>query len=321
MLAVIVLHIAVNNYPGKVGSIGQISSIFWGGVTRFCVPVFIMISGSLFLDKKYNLEIKKLYLCNIKKLIITLGFWALLYELANKKAMPNILNTFKVLSTQPHLWYLYMLIGIYIWIPAVRRFVHSSSKELLQYTILLLFILSSLYHASISFWGPNVISIFIQKMGMGMENSYIGYFLLGYYLNNYKLKKFSFYFIEVLGFLSILITLYLTFRISHSSPMDERFYYYLQPGIYLYSSSIFILAQKVDIKSPWVQLIVQELASKSFGIYLVHMIFVLIFWSGERGTFIYYNTELFLRTIVVLVLSYICTSLLKNIPIINKWIV
>lgn len=57
VFAVIVLHISGQNWNGT-----DVSSFEWNvfnafdSLTRWCVPVFVMISGALFLDKEQPLK-------------------------------------------------------------------------------------------------------------------------------------------------------------------------------------------------------------------------------------------------------------------------
>lgn len=57
MLAVIVLHLAgsqLGNVP--VGSVEFHVLNAYGGLTHWCVPVFVMLSGMFLLDPKHNLS-------------------------------------------------------------------------------------------------------------------------------------------------------------------------------------------------------------------------------------------------------------------------
>lgn len=58
---VIVLHVSSWNWSSAIiGGVEWKVLTFYNGLVRWCVPVFVMISGALFLGRKVN--IKKLYL-------------------------------------------------------------------------------------------------------------------------------------------------------------------------------------------------------------------------------------------------------------------
>ena len=76
IMAMILLHVsAVGLSEARVGSFDwHISNIF-NSLCRFCVPVFIMISGSVFLTRE--MQMKKY----VKHLIEALIFWTVAYTL------------------------------------------------------------------------------------------------------------------------------------------------------------------------------------------------------------------------------------------------
>lgn len=53
----------------------------YNAVFRFGVPIFVMISGALFLDNGYKLNLKRLYTRNILRLVILYIVWSCIYGL------------------------------------------------------------------------------------------------------------------------------------------------------------------------------------------------------------------------------------------------
>ena len=54
---------------------------FFDSVARFAVPIFVMVSGALFLDRNKKIDTKKLYTKNILRLVIAYIFWSIMYGL------------------------------------------------------------------------------------------------------------------------------------------------------------------------------------------------------------------------------------------------
>ena len=79
-IGVIFIHVSAQNWYGYVGSTNWIVFTIYEGLFRFSVPVFFMISGCLFLNSKKEKQIKALYSNSIKKLVLFLLFWALVYK-------------------------------------------------------------------------------------------------------------------------------------------------------------------------------------------------------------------------------------------------
>ena len=54
-------------------------SNFYHGIFRFAVAVFVMISGTLYLDSKRNWSLKKLWRKNILQIAAAYAFWQFFY--------------------------------------------------------------------------------------------------------------------------------------------------------------------------------------------------------------------------------------------------
>ena len=77
-LAVITLHISVHNwYETDISSTQWMAYTMYDSLFRWSVPIFVMISGALFLQRDVNL--KKLFSKNIFRLATAFVFWSILY--------------------------------------------------------------------------------------------------------------------------------------------------------------------------------------------------------------------------------------------------
>ena len=192
--AVIVLHVAapiVNNFiPGKVGYDWWVGN-FIDSITRFCVPVFLMITGVLVFNSNDSPII--FYKKRISRIVYPFVLWSFLYILYSLYYSSNnfSISTFKVVfslfiagnPTSFHLWYLYMLIGLYFFLPFLKPWIQTATKK-----EILIFL---------GFWIVALIVElpFIKKFNIGINFAhfygYLGYPILGYYLNKYAkdLKK------------------------------------------------------------------------------------------------------------------------------------
>ena len=85
--------------------------------TRISVPLFVMISGALFLDPSKKLSTKELWLKHIIRMAIIYLIWMTAYALSHfiqiSPSERNIKDLLKsILSGRYHLWFLPMLMGI-----------------------------------------------------------------------------------------------------------------------------------------------------------------------------------------------------------------
>jgi surface polysaccharide O-acyltransferase-like enzyme len=81
-----------------------------------------------------------------------------------------------------HMWYLYMIAGLYLCIPFIKVFVINAPKSVIQYTLFLLFFFTSLI--------PTLESIIPYKLGIFIPiiSVYIFYLILGYYIHYHSIK-------------------------------------------------------------------------------------------------------------------------------------
>ena len=96
--AVIILHVAAHNFT-KVGvtSLKWQTLNFYDGIARVGVPLFIMISGALFLNPNKDFPIRKIYSKYILKIAIVFIFWAFVYAVMNYAETNNKLVFFSTL--------------------------------------------------------------------------------------------------------------------------------------------------------------------------------------------------------------------------------
>jgi len=175
-IGVIGIHVSSSYQPTS----GTISTYdFWVGniycsLSRFAVPVFVMLSGALLLSKDYKIStfLKK----RLVRLLIPFLFWSLVYiinslvndfEAGNRPGFWEIARDIFVQlrdGSSGHLWYIYMIIGLYLFIPIIGKWVRNATEKEILYFLgiwLIVLILDQLfqklnliliYHTSVAFW-------------------------------------------------------------------------------------------------------------------------------------------------------------------------
>ena len=125
ILAVIMIHCSapyVIDFPRD--SFNFVIGNIFDSVARIGVPFFVIISGYFMLNENKELSILKIK-SKILKLFMILGFWSLFYALVYH--FKNFLNAF--IYGHYHLWFLYMLIGLYLITPILRLFVKKEKPQ------------------------------------------------------------------------------------------------------------------------------------------------------------------------------------------------
>ena len=138
-LGVILIHImksAHDVFDNMTPEIYFICTSFVNNL-RWCVPVFLMISGYLLLDpeKKIGLIKIKQYIIRIVIVLGIFGTGFAFIELISKKHSVCFTFIFRAFvnmlmgNTWNHLWYLYALIALYLFLPMLKSITGYLSKH------------------------------------------------------------------------------------------------------------------------------------------------------------------------------------------------
>lgn len=313
-IAVIILHTAapiLYRYNEVYVEYWWVGNIFDSAV-RFSVPLFFMISGTLLLSRDYNLN--DFLLKRFWRIVPPFIFWSLIYIFFDAVVSDTdytklsfgkliIRNLFQ--GSQFHLWFVYTLLGLYLFIPILRVWIKNSTKREIQYFIALWFV-STIY--LIANWGN-----YLPQINLIHFSGFIGYFVLGYYLTYFhrNLKK-----VPIFLFLSgVIITIIGTFFLSqHENQFSSMFYNYLSPNVVASSVGIFLLIKKSSIKSKKLSYIICFISNYSYGIYLSHILVLrLLEKIGLNWNFSHPVISIPVVTIVSLLISSSIIFLIRRI--------
>ena len=81
VFAVVVLHVCSRRFIVAFPSTEWEVLNVYDSLTRWGVPVFVMISGALFLDEKKDFSIKRLYRKNVVRIICAFVCWSFVSQL------------------------------------------------------------------------------------------------------------------------------------------------------------------------------------------------------------------------------------------------
>lgn len=283
-LAVIVLHVAALNwYKISINSTTwQILNIY-DSLVRWCVPIFIMLSGMFFLNPKKNIKTSKIYIKYIPRILISLIGYSIFYYLflayidniiIDKAFIIDMLRKILNGNVRYHLWFLYIIIGLYIVTPLIRVFINGATKRQIEYFLLIGFIFSIFIPTLIQINPFDELLVNFNKLQVNFMGGYGLYYVLGYYLSEYEFNRKSRYFCYSLGVVSAISTISLTYIISiRRGGANTLFYEYMTPNVMFMSVAVFILFRyfisKINFKDYQVN-IISKLSAISFNIYLIH---------------------------------------------------
>lgn len=145
-------------------------------LVRFCVPVFYMISGALFLSKK-EINMKKIFSKNILKILIIIAVWLPIHGIFSYYKYGNEiigLNSFiqifkEIIDNQYQFWFLFPLLSMYICLPILKKI--SEDKKVTKYFIILFFIFQIIRQSIIPIIGNGykikIINLFVPDLVLG----------------------------------------------------------------------------------------------------------------------------------------------------------
>ena len=280
----------------------------WGSLVRPCVPLFVMLTGVLSLPVKGSME--SFYQKRIPRVLFPFLIWSVLYymtpwftgllgldssvviklfswaesdsqELADGlDKVIRIPYAFNFIAC--HMWYIYMLIGLYLYLPIFSAWVERATKRQKE-IVLGLWALSTFlpyfteYVSKYAFgtceW--NSFGLFYYFAGFN------GYMLLGHYIQQYvnwswaKTLSVSLPLLFA-GFLITYSGYTYIMELPDKTPKQvELFWTYNTPNVAMMTLACFLLVYRIRISqdsriASWLA----SLTTCGFGIYMIHYYFV-----------------------------------------------
>ena len=324
--SVMILHISAQNwYTTDVNGIEWQVFNFFDSIVRWGVPVFVMLSGALFLNRE--ITIRKLFSKYILRLVISYVVWSAIYALfSNGDAKVRFSN---LILGHYHMWFIPMTVGTYICIPFIKSIIENEKnvKYYLVLSFVFAFFIPELFRLSCDFagkiitWGVSAVSKYANIMNVNIVLGYTGYFILGYYLNKVDLGKEQRIIVYVLGLLGFISTIYLDLMAAlKTQKCSGNYYGDFNVNVLLESIAVFTWFKYKNASG---SRIILKLSKFSFGAYLVHALVI-----EQLDALLGLNTLSFnpifavsVISIIVFIISYLISAILNQIPILKKYIV
>lgn len=313
IFGVILIHAS---YIGDNSKILTITIVNFQQIVRFAVPVFLMVSGALLLNKEIDLSVflkKRL----VRILYPWIFFTFLIYLLGLSYGIENLLCAY---------WYAPLCIGLYLTIPIINKFIQNASSKELEYYFILIILSSILYQSfrMINLKYPIDILFFLSP---------ISYLYLGYYFfkKEFKLKPSHIILISLCVFI---ISTFLKMIIGNSFTEFRTLHTYIDIGFLqiIQACSVFIIIKHIYcnrntgillkirnlLERDHINRFITSVGRSSYGMYLIQnplLINVLVptirLWplTGTQTCLI-----IILVSISVFLISWIMTLMLSRVP-------
>lgn len=326
---------------------------FYGSFMRPAIPLFVMVTGALLLPVKEN--ISTFYTKRLTRLVIPFIVWSVLYNLfpwitgllglsptiindffawaepdqSFSGALHNILMipfNFSMLAVQ--MWYVYLLIGLYLYIPFFSAWVKQASvkeqKIFLTLWFISLFIPYLREYLTKDLWGTcswNEFGLLYYFAGFN------GYLLLGYYIKNNDIN-FSWGKLAVIGIPSFIIGYCITFLGFKSitaipgqpAELVELFFTYCSPNVLLMTLPIFLVIKKNHFKSVTIRRFAINISTCTLGIWMSHYLFLGPCYMLVEFLPLHTMLKMIVCTILLLSITWGFVYVIRKSGKIGKWI-
>lgn len=298
-------------------------------IARPAVPLFLMVSGFLLLDpKKKEESLPVFYRKRMLRVVVPFLGWAMIYlawraiggeTFTLGEVVREIING----PVYFHLWFIYMLIGLYLATPILRVYARHASKINLTYFVLLWFMAASII--------PALNKIFNIDIGIQMvvTTNLVGYFMLGHLLRDVELNprqiRIALLVILACVIFSAVGTYVLT--VHADGELDQTIYRRDSPNNAIYAVALFLMFkvpnyERIFEKNPRLQPLTRFLSHGSGSIYFMHILILELLIDGYlgfplSGMTIHPIIGLPLTTLAVVLISSLVIIVLRRIPILR----
>ena len=255
-------------------------------IGRFAVPIFVMASGVLLLDEHKSITIRSIFIKYIPRIIFPLITIVYVMEMTDMFLTKQY--TWKILyrpiihvgtnSVSIPYWYIYMLIGLYMILPFVRKIVHQSSKKELEYFLLLFFSVRAVVPFLDIVTRSTVWSKVVNSFMLNIFSGYMALLVLGYYLNRYA-KQYKTILLLIIDFAVVFLPLLYVFAFAEDKYNTGLFFADIfSANMLIHSILLFLIVKNIcnglnemcKEKIVWI-------SGMTFGIYILHVYIMQMF--------------------------------------------
>lgn len=301
--------------------------VLYSSLTRSGALLFIMVSGLLLLDRKQTLD-KIPH--RVERVMTPFIFWLFIiflkFAFLDHTIVVNSLNDFifgfincvlnpTIISEE--FWYIYMIIGFYLMLPVLYKWISNTDEREIEYVLCVWFIVLTLSYFKFDILLLNYLNLFM---------GHLGFFILGYYLNKKKSKYTSSIAVGVVlflvGTLFTFLTIYIPTVMAGALDVSWVGLQNLTPGFALKAMGMFLILKNIDYSKVFgdradsVNSFVLKFAEISYGLYLVHILVpIRLIYTVSISPFI--NVPVLILVIVVVVAALLLV--MNRIPVLQKF--
>lgn len=319
-IAVVVIHVLgpFRFLYGEIDNADWLAAMGFNSISRWAVPIFMMISGALLLSDRRPFDCRQYITRRLGKVLIPFIAWTLIYALvggfegfswSGQVTSQLILES----TNEPawyHLWFFYDFIPLYFVIPLLAPVLHSMRDERVKLVL--------------AAWGMLTLMHLLKVETPLRQNIvlYSGYLVLGWYLFNRDNRPELKYWL-VAGISCLIINFFGSWYLAELKKEYSVFFMgYKSVNTVLIGGMLFVVAQSYaeNIKGR-LRSMVSLISKYSLGIYLVHPLLLIPVRNLNNGVYDFFGTNWLaipIISIFTLGVALACTALLVKIPVIRR---
>lgn len=327
----------------------------YGSLLRPSVPLFVMMTGLLLLPVKEQ-SLGTFYKKRIYRVLFPFLIWSVLYSMfpwftgilglpkeiigdffcyTQGHESQSLTDSLKDVAMIPfnfshkenHMWYIYLLIGLYLYMPFFSAWIEKASEKTKR--IFLLIWVASLF---LPYIREYVVNLLFDRNGYAFGEDtwnefglfyyfagFNGYLLLGHYVrqgNQWSLPKTLL--ICVVMFAVGYYVTYTGFSTTAANPNAtetemELYFTFCSPNVLLMTLAVFLLLQKTVVTIPFIVKALANITKCGFGIYMVHYFVVGPFFLLVGQSAIPIPLQVPIMTICIFLCSWAFTALMYKL--------
>lgn len=310
ILMVIAAHsVDIYNATPQENSDNSFWGAFIGSMMRPCVPLFAMMTGMLLLPIRESAG--KFYRKRILRVLFPMIIWSAIYylipwmvgimggdasvvstlfpyEFSPSQELSDSLGNIAMIPFSfngytTHMWYIYMLIGLYLFMPYLSAWVEKNDQTLTR--------------TFVTLWACSLMLPYLEQLisqnifGVCAWNNFgtfyyfagfAGYLLLGHLMGGgNRLRSAKAIAVGTMLYVSGFIITYSGYStmaeaFSYEEAPDklEMFWQYCSPNVVLMTIGVFLIVQRAKIQSERAEKILANITKCGLGIYMMHYIFI-----------------------------------------------
>ena len=260
-------------------------------VVRISVPLFFMISGYLLL--RHPVSLTTFYKKRVIHVVIPWIMWSIIYCLWNiyyggaRISVLQGVEAFLEGNIVFHFWFIYVLVGLYLLVPVLSWVVDKQDSQRILYFIGVWFLAASfipLVNKIVSYAEGSEFKI---QFDLSCFCGYSGYLVIGLALGRVRITKaVRLCAVALLAGGAAVTVLATAFLARMTGSFSDYFNGYLTPNVIGMSVGSFVLFRELGGRvgnSVLGSKIVSHLSAASFGIYLIHPMFLALLTDGRFG--------------------------------------